>query len=253
MKFAVAIGTYSLLNFIELNILTCRHVFGESTPIILSDGHCDQSPQVEALAEQYGCAYVGERINRGHFVGCAQNAVVAAAFAQHVGADIAVKINQRLILLSPEIPDIVSDVFKDGSIDIALPGSPKLESLMTSKFFAKFSYLVDVIFMRSSSFDPDWIKHSYESQWKNGSRHIDSYTEMYWANVCKSKCDGRTRKLDFLTNHGERPFKYLRKVQNSNEDYVQVARNMGMDGFPAFATAEWQQLRQGSYMPLPRA
>jgi hypothetical protein len=253
MKFAIAIGTYSLLNFIELNIITCRHVFGADVPIILSDGRADNSAKVEELAEKYGCAYVGEEANRGHFVGCAQNAVVATAFARHVGADIAVKINQRFILLDPETPAKVSSIFNDGKIDIALPGSPKPSGLITSKFFSRFSYLVDILFMRASSFDPEWIKSAYEGQWKKGTKHIDSYTEMFWANVCKSKCAGRVKVIDWLTDHGERPFKYLRKVQNTHEDFAMVARTVEMDNTSHFATAEWQQLRQGHYMPLPRA
>lgn len=259
MRFAVSIGCYSLLNFIELNIITCRSVFGDNVPIILSDGRSDNSAKVEELAEKYGCAYVGEAVNRGHFAGCAQNAVVAPAFARHVGADIAVKINQRLVLLDPETPAKVSEIFKDGTIDLALPGTPHPDSLLTSKFFARFPYLVDIIFMRASAFDPEWLKVTYETQWQTGQKQIDSYTEMFWSNICSySSFKDRVKVIDWLTNHGEKPhgekpFRYLRKAQNSPADFSMVAREFGMPDHLHYSTGEWGSLVKGSYNPLPRA
>lgn len=229
-------------------------MFGEDTPIVLSDGRSERSAEMEALAADYDCAYVGERVNRGHFAGCQQSTVCALAWGLEVKSDVSVKCNQRLILMSPLIRQVVETVFRQDQIMLALPGRPSPDTLHPgSKFFATFPALNDVVFWRTGSVDPEYARASYDAQWKGGTKHYEAYTEFWHWMVMHQKFPKQHVLLPCLTNPipGKPPW-YLRKAQHSRADYVKAATEAGMTNFE-FPVAEWSAIRRGRYQPRPMA
>lgn len=252
MKFAITIGSYELLDFAELNVLQCRRVFGDDVPILLSDGRSVNSPKMEELAEKHGCYYWGEEVNRQHFRGCMQTTINALVFGKQVGADVTLKINQRLIILGPEIKAILETCFSNSGIMLALPGRPNPASIITSsKFFSKFPNLNDVVGWRVGCLDPDYVKFSYENQVKTRKSNVDTFSEIWQQNIIRDRFAKECAVINALTEHAPgQPYRYLRKVQNSRQDYVDAAVNVCMDNFE-FPTGEWRAIKGSNYHPIP--
>ena len=251
MQFAITIGSFALLPFVELNVRACRHVFGKDTPILICDDRSQKTPEMEALAEKYGCGFITSNTPRGHFCGCSQTTVAAVAFAQAMQADIAVKLTQRFILLEPRIRERIEQLFTERpELELAHCGRPKPEGLKRSKWFVKFPFLVDCMVMRTAAFDPHWLKASYESKCKDGTKHA-SYTESWLQHLCETKCAGKHETLEWLTNHHGEPHWYLRKTQNDNVDYIRAAHRFGLK-HANFPTNEWRDLvGKERYRPIP--
>lgn len=251
MTFALTIGSFQLFNFVRLNVAAARKVFGDS-PIMIYDAPSAESPRIEALAQEYGCAYTTERQNRGHFAGDIQSAVTTIAFAQHHGCNVGIKLNQRTILLSPEIPKLLAKEFKNPEVTLVTPGQYPAESIPdeASLFHSRFQFGVDVLCFRASAWDAQGVADRYRKQWTEGTGKYDTYSETFWANESQ-RLGPAHRKVDWLTAHTG-PFKYLRKIQNRETDYNAAAVALGL---PAgqFTTAEWSKMKPGEYRPSPRA
>lgn len=249
MTFALSIGSYLLTNFLELNLRWCRRVFGE-VPIIVYDGLSENSPRMQEIATEHGCAYLTETVNRSHFAGDIQNAVTAIAFAKHHQCDIAVKINQRTILLSERIPKLLEYEFLSGA-DFVTPGQYPESSILepASRFHARFPHGCDLLAFRAERFNAQDVADGYERQWRLGQGRYDAYAETYWINVGKAMGDGHHRP-DWLTVP-QIPSLLLRKIQATPTDYSNAAVAVGMP-VGSFPVEEWGKLRKGSYRPSPR-
>lgn len=254
MKIGICLGTYSLVQFARLNLACLRRVFGADAPICVYDGRSNASEQIEAVADEYGAVYLGERVNRGHFGGDIQAAVSAIAFAQANECDIAIKLNQRTVLLSPKIPDLIESSFDDDRVSLVTPKRYPEASIIepSSRFHARFPAAVDVLMFRSSAWDAQGVADRYREQWTTGTTKYACYSEEFWANEIKRVGDGY-RSEDWLTTHvkGE-PFKYLRKIQNRQQDYAKAAMDIGLP-VGRFDCAEWKEMKRGNYSPAPRA
>lgn len=253
MNFAISLGTYKLVAFAELQLRSLRNIFGYTTPILVYDGASDVSQKIKDLADEYECSYVTESFNRSHFAGCLLNSVCAVAFARHVGASLAIKLNQRLILLSDDIPERLEEVFSNSKIDIAMPTTVKLETIYDnrSRFHAKFQYLPDCIVYRSNKVDPQWIADSYATQVKTGTTPHDALTEAFWQRQVDSTFKNRFSPLKWLSEPTVPPI-YLRKIQHRESDYQKAAMDLGMTE-ASFPCAEWKNLAGAAYRPTPRA
>ena len=252
MKFAITIGSYELLSFCELNILQCRRVFGPDVPILLSDGRSVNSSKMEELAEQHNCFYQGEEVNRDHFMGCMQTTVNSLVFGAQMQANVTIKINQRLVILGQEIKTILETCFSNSGIMLALPGRPNPASIITaSKFFSKFPYLNDVVAWRVGCLDPDYVKFSYENQVKTRKSNVDTFSETWQQNIIHDRFAKEYAIINALTEHSPgQPHRYLRKVQNTRQDYVDAAVSNGMTHFE-LPVAEWRALKGNNYHPIP--
>lgn len=251
MTIAVTVGSYLLVDFVELATHSVNHAFNKP-PLLISDGLTDQSPKIEAIADKVGAVYLPDDSKRSHHEGCLVAAMRAVAFAIENHCDIALKTNQRCFPIATSLWDKVQKVFEDPNIDLILPGKPRPESLTTSKdLFSKFPVLVDMIFMRTAAFDPQWILDSYRYQCSTAKNPSGLYTELYWLSVMNSKCRDRTFIAPWLTEHTVTPYEYLRKTQNGPMDFITHAQKMGMKSFQ-FPVLEWNQLRKGSYACIPR-
>lgn len=251
MRFAISVGSYQDTDFVELNLAHLRRIFGDDAPLLVSDGCHPHSGVMRELADQYGAGYVGERIDSGHFKGDFQNTINAIALAKANAADIAIKLNQRLVLLDPDIPKRLEEVFSFDSVSIALPGQCNAASILQpkSRFHATFPFLIDCLCFRASRFHPEQLIAAYTLQLKQGTTRQDSLVEVFWARFLEEH--GHFATLPWLTEHEtSAPFKYLRKIQNRPEDYLAAAQSVGITG--AFDVREWNARLGSAYRPTPR-
>lgn len=251
MKFAVTLGAYSLANFVELNLKWVARVFGSDVPILISDDLSPESAGIKALAEKYGCHYVVTSQRAFHFQGDWQHIINSIAFAKSIGADFSVKISQRLIILHGDILKVVDQHFDDPTVAISLPGRPAKHSITGSQGFNVYPFLTDVMFMRTSEFDPGELKRRYESKLINSKNYWDSLVEFMVNDLVMTDYRDRHRVHNELTEHiGGPPHKFLRRYQNQPQDYVNAALSVGLD-YRFFQTGEWRQLDH-KYDPRPR-
>lgn len=252
MTFSLTIGSYALPNFLELNLRSCRRIFGQ-VPMLIYDGKSADSPRIKEIADRFGASYLTERVNRGHFSGCIQNSICAVAFARANGCDLAVKINQRFVLADQNIPARLEKIFANRSIDLAMPPSVKTETIIASKskFHHRFKYHPDFIVLRASAIEPQWIADSYAKQVNTDVSRYGTLSENFWIKQIESTFAGRFAPLDWLSTPS-RPPTYLRKIQHTEDDYRKHALSLGMDWASEFPVAEWSEILGLAYSPIPR-
>lgn len=247
--FALTVGSYAMPSFLELNLRALRDVFG-SVPILVYDGRSRDSAQIKELADRFEASYLTEMVNRTHWMGCLQNAVCSIAFARETNCDIALKINQRMVLLAENIPNLIEEVFDDASVLLATPPAIRVETIKddSSKFHARFPRMVDLLAFRAAAIDPQWIAEKYSEQVQTGTGRHDALTEHYWQRMTETEFKDSHRNLPFLSEPSAPP-KYLRKCQAESSDYAREATRLGMSDSD-FPTQEWSAMLGAAYRPL---
>lgn len=249
MTFSICVGSYAMPSFLELNLRALRDVFG-NVPILVYDGRSKDSAQIKDLADRFEASYITENVNRTHFMGCLQTAVSSLAFARAMNCDIALKINQRMVLLAENIPNLIEEVFDDPSVLLATPPAIRVETIKddASKFHARFPRMVDILAFRAAAIDPQWIAEKYAEQVRTGTGRHDALTEHFWQRMTETEFKDSHRNLPFLSEPSVPP-KYLRKCQAASEDYQQAAVRLGMN-LADFPTVEWSAMLGAAYRPL---
>lgn len=251
-RFAVTIGSYALPNFVALNIAALRRLFGSDLPILVSDDRSHLSARIEQISKMNRCAYFCSKIRRMHFAGDMQSLINSVVFAKQMGAEWAVKVSQRLVLFSPNLRPILDRYLADPNIIIALPGSPD-PTRSRSPGFAKYPFLTDVMFLRASEIEPNFLREYYENHWKNGKHYWDGFVELTINSLLKSDWKDRHAVLHELTNMPPGPERlYLRRYQNHAGEYERLAAELGLN-LRGFDVSEWKALERGSYSPAPKA
>lgn len=251
MKIAIAIGAYELVDFVELNCLCCRHVFGEDVPILVSDDISKTSPEIRDLCERLQVYHIAGG-PRGHFAGDHAVAVNGLAFAANQGADVMIKISQRFCFIEPVCKEIIERYFSSDNTLLALPGRIQAHTIkrQESKFFANLSVLTDVLCIRTGSITPEALKLRYEIRIANATNQVDRLIESCWANLMDCEFVGRcVRMPEFSNPFPGRPPLYLRKAQNEPADFELLAMQRGMKSFNA-NLVEWNRLSP-NYRPTP--
>jgi len=251
-RFSVTIGAYGMPNFVELNIRSCRSIFGNA-PILIYCGSCPEMHRVKEIADRFDCSFITENFNRSHFLGCLQTSVAAVAFAQANGCDYSLKSNQRMVLLGADVPERLEHIFDNQSIDIAMPSQMRAETIYDakSKFHAGFTHLPDIIACRAANIDPQSIADDYAEQVRTGTSRNDNLIESFWKRQCEGKYAGRYAPIPWLSEPTNPPI-YLRKCQHKESDYNRAAKALGMPD-TAFNCAEWTQISGAAYRPHARA
>lgn len=254
MTFAACVGSYSLPHFISLQILSLRHVFGD-IPILISDDKSSESPVIESVAAKHEVAYCCSEARRGHFAGDVQCTINALQFARQCNADIAVKISQRMVLVSPTIKPIAEGYLSRDNIALALPGTPsKIQICGTSKGFARMPHLTDVLFFRMDRMmSAEAVRDFYEASWKLSGDPRDGIPEIAMTHMIEKPLLGKVCKFTELTYHDpNRPKDKLfhRRYQSTSSEIRRFAQSLGCDGF--FQVGEWRTL-DANYRPRPQA
>ncbi len=252
MNIAVSIGAFLLQDYVELQLCYVRKIWGD-VPVLVSDGKSENSEKIANLADKYGAYYWCDEVNAGHFQGCMANAVNAVKFAQDQGCDYALKLNQRLLLVNPDIKGIVANVFEHAHIALAMPGRPEAIQLNPrSRFHSSFPVMPDAIFMRVKDFDPEWMVSRYRKRCENKSDKYAAYTEIFWMDLVNNEFKGRWSALHCLTMRKRGwPCFFIRKAMAGPGDYMEAAQSVGLK-LGAFPIQEWATLKASNYMPIPR-
>lgn len=241
MKIAACIGSYYLPQFVELNIKALRHSFGGDIPILVSDDPSPASPQVEQIASRNKCEYIGANGRRGHFSGDIQAYINGLKFAEHIEADIMLKISQRVLIVSPVIRSKVEEHFSQPELDVLIPGRPRRERILGHKGYSAYPFLTDVAAIRASAMPATEFMEAYRHKVRTGTDKHDCFVEFFFAHLLGARFPGRHAVFNELTDHQPGPRLYLRRYQNSPRDYMEVARRFGIYG--QLPLGEWNQLQ----------
>lgn len=241
--------------FLEVNICALRRLLGKDLPILVSDDRSHLTPQIEAVAKKYGCAFYGSRIRRGHFCADFQAVINSVSFAKQVDAEWAIKVSQRLVMHSAQLRPHIEKYISQPHVIIALPGSPD-PTRSRSPGFAKYPFLTDVIFFKSSAIEPEFLREYYERHWKEPKRgYLDGFVEFTIYDLLQNQFKDKWAVIHELTNlpPDGQPKLFLRRYQASPADYENLSRELGLNCH-GFNLSEWKALEQpGMYSPAPRA
>jgi hypothetical protein len=249
MRFAVTIGAFELSQFVEAGVCYAREVFGEDTPILISDDVSERSPEIEAVATRRKCHYWRSSGRMNHFAGDFQHLMNSLSFARQVEADIAVKISQRFWVLSPKIRTAAEAIFADGKISLALPGRPAKEQILGEKSFHGFPYLSDIVFMRAKAFEPDTLRVYYQTKFRNGRKIWDCFVETTVMDLVSQNPEAHRVFHELTEVNGGEPL-FLRRYCATPQTYAKAAARFGITGH--FPTGAWAKLER-RYSPRPAA
>lgn len=237
-------------HFVALNIAGIRQAFGH-VPVLVCDDVSQHSPAIEEIARKSGAYYMRSEKRRGHFAADMQVFIAALAFARDLGLEIACKVSQRFICLSPEIRQQVETLMLSQGRDALFPGKPTRQTTRT--FFGVFRYLTDIAFLRASKFDPVDIISRYRGDCASVSmaNQYGSHVEFFWEKILAGDLKDKHEALGVVTNHIKdgKPFRYLRRYQNTEADYQDVARQFGLH--TRFELGEWKEIEKRKYLCRP--
>lgn len=259
MTIAITIGAYRLTNFCKLNILRCRRIWGAEVPILISDDRSSESTLMKELADELECDYVCPDKRRSHFSGDFQTVLNSIQFAVEIGADVALKLSQRMIPVLPEFRTTMEDAFTDERCQVVLPGqlNPQQIARPGARFYRKFGLLTDAVALQSDAISPEELLDVYRERCRaaDGKRApiSDSFSETTFGHLLERKFPGPKHKLlDAWTHHQSgKPKLYLRKSQSSASDYAQVAAMEGLN-ISDFDLREWISI-EGRHGYKPKA
>jgi hypothetical protein len=248
MKIAITIGAYQLDDFVALNLAQLRAIFGPDVPILVSDDISIRSPVIERVAARYDADYTTSNSRRQHFAGDVQAFINSLAFARANSCDVALKISQRVILIDPAFLEVMRAPFAQGK-QIALPGKPTAAMLRPGyRSYSWFKYLTDCVAIRSD-YAPERLVADYRAQLADVKNRVDTFVERLIEDLADKQFPDTTHVWYELTNHmPRRPFRYLRKCQNDQRDYVELAHTHGLDG--PYELGEWKRI-DPQYRPVP--
>lgn len=252
MKLAFTLSTYRLCDFVHLGLKQLKLLSPES-PILVSDDSSPESGHIKALAEGFGAQYRGSTKRKGHFAGDVQSFVSALAFAEAVGADVAVKVSQRFIFRKPEAIEAITKAFEDPNTVFATPGQPKVAGAFgkaPTNSFGSFTVLSDLIAIRVGCLSPSDLLHKYRSRLMTERVPWGSFIECMCDDLHRNVFTGRTSKLEELTNQPDvEDSIYLRRYQNTEQQYAALAGTHGFGG--RFPTTEWSVIDGRNYLCKP--
>lgn len=252
MNTAIVIGTFSLKSFIRLNILQTKSIF-DSSPILLADDRSEHSDEIRRMAEEFECAYCCSKIQRGHFSGDMQAIISGLSFAEQEGADILLKLSQRLIPVLPVFREYVEKPFEDSKINIVVPGriSAGQINLPSSKFFSSFGLLTDVIAIRIGSISPQELLDKYHANFKFGRFSPNVLVEVFFGQLLATHFQNAAYVSSSLGNHNPmEPMAFLRKAQSTPNNYAHLAKLHGIEN-GEYDTRELSQIFGRAYLSRP--
>ncbi len=249
---AITIGAYKAVDFIRLNIAACRRVFGDSTPILISDDHSAYSESIQALAGEEGCAYQGSSNRRSHCSGDWQAFINGCVFARSCGADVAIKLSQRFVPVDHRFKDLLLSPFSDPNVAVVYPSQMSKKQLARPgiKIYSMFSMLTDCFAWRASEVNPEMLLTTFVERQMTGDKTA-TVPEFAWRQIVDRDFPGRAVGVEKLSNpvYGETKC-YLRKASAKQGEYHRLAVELGLDG-GNFDLREWSLVEGAHYLPRP--
>lgn len=252
LKFSITISSYLMPDFCELNCVMVRHVFGSATPILISDDRSVNSEAIEAMAKKHNVAYVCSDKRRQHFCGDVQSWANALAFGESAGADVCAKVSFRFIFLDQKLCSDIEDRFGNHICSIAVPSKIRPGQILRrdSMTFSMVPCLSDVIFMKVGELSPSELIDRYRAKVTTEKSPHSSLVEALAFDLVAGKFKDKSITLDELSFHQPGvPHRYLRKCQNHQAQYVDLASKLGITG--TFDCREWNKIEGVLYKPKP--
>lgn len=251
MSFAVVIGSYRLGDFVRLNIRQCRALFGDDTPILVSDDLSPESPAIKEMAALEDVSYVCPDARRSHFSGDWQAIVNASRWAEMNHRPYALKLSQRLIPLHPEFIDAIKRHLDDPKVGVVVPGQPHVRQFARPEatFYAGFGHLTDVVAFKPEALPAAMLVEAYRTLGSGpGKRRCDRLVEVCLGHVFKAiSANWNAVKEDALANHRMgQPRLFIRKSQANRAEYQTLAEKHGLEG--TWIMQEWAFIEQRGYM-----
>lgn len=242
---ALTIGSYRMPDFVELNIVMSRLVYGPSIPILVSDDQSSESGKIEAVAAKHGCHYLCTTGRMAHCGGDIQHFINAAEFARQEERPFAIKHSCRFIPLAG-----LEQLWFDGlrKHGLVLPGQIQQNQIARpdARFYTKFGILTDVAGWKTGSLTGEDIANHYREGCANAKHAFDNFVEIAWGKLAGIKFPGAHLIEPRLANHEiGKPKLYLRKAQSGRQEYQRVAELLEIEG--SFDIREWKAIEGGSY------
>lgn len=253
MRVAVTLSSYRLVDFVRLNLLQIGVIFPDC-PVLVCDDKSDKTDEIKALAEEHGAAFYGSSIRRGHFSGDIQSAVCGLEFAQQEGAEIMLKLSQRLVPVLPKFRNFIEDPFKDPQVNIVVPGriSASQIRLPASKWFSGFGLLTCVYAIRVGSITPQQFLKNYTDAFIHGRFSANVLVEVSIGRLLATHFKNSAHvSMDLADHKPMEPFVFLRRQQCDPLAYQRVAAMHGLEG-GNYDTRELAQIEaRGEYLCRP--
>lgn len=248
LKLAFTIGSYRLLDFVQLGIRQIQRLSPDSC-ILVSDDASAESSHIKRICDEHGVNYKRSKVRRGHFANDFQALVDSLSFAGAAGADVAIKISQRTILRKPEAIDVIQKVFADSNICAATPGQPKkTQGSRAAKGFTAFAILSDLVMIRVGCMSAQDLLVMYRERLLRERTPWSSFIECAVDDLHNRKFPGRTVKVPEFTDPTDDPI-YLRRYQSNENQYRELALSHGSNG--RFPLDEWGQIERREYRCKP--
>lgn len=251
MTYALCVSSYFFPEFVELNLIKLRAIFG-TDPILVSDDRSQNSEAIQSVAQKYNASYVCSRVRRHHFAGDLASIVNGLSFAEAQGADVFIKVSLRLILLDLQLRHDFQGYFETKPIVLAVPQRLHPSQVITKSGngFIQMPLMTDVILFRVGSIKPQELIDRYRRKVTTETKvKHSSFVEALFVDL-RHELGDRCMALDELSTHLPGvPHRYLRKVQNHRQEYIDLANSLGIKG--AFDTSEWARIEGVNYRPRP--
>jgi hypothetical protein len=252
VKLAIVLSTFYLVNFVKLNLFRLRELY-RGCPVLVSDDRSSNSDEIKKLAEDFGCSHICSSVKRGHFAGDIQSIISGLSFAEQEGAEILMKLSQRLVPVLPVFRDYIETPFADDRINIVVPGKISANQINypNSKFLSGMGILTDVIAIRVGSITPEQLRQKYVANFKYGRFSSNLLVEVFFGELLATHFAGASFVSPALANH--KPFEpcvFLRKATNDPRAYAMVAKMHGLEGLE-FDTRECGEIFKTEYLSRP--
>ncbi len=252
MKFAIAIGSYSLPQFVNLQLLALRKVFpGE--PVLVVDDLSRESAEIRDIAAKFDVYHYVSDTHRGHFGGDVNTFTAGLGFAEAQGADVLLKLSQRLVLCEPAAREVLERYFSDPNVWMVMPARihPGSIKRAESRFFANLTSLTDLAAIRTGKLRAADLKTLYETRVKEAKNRFDTLVEPLFSWIEDVTLAGHcVRAVEFSHTPSGRPKIYLRKCQCEPAEYMVLGRELGMGEWVPMLQ-EWRALDGDRYRPSP--
>lgn len=254
-KIAITIGAYRLAEFVQLNIRACRQIFGD-VPILVSDDASPESGAIQSMAEAEQVDYICSPHRMSHCSGDWQAFINGQAYAEEVGAEIAIKLSQRLIPLDTRVRDLLLQPLEDHRNWAVLPTAMHRRNLARSgtQFYANLPVLTDIVAWRVSRFSPQQLLEIYRDRAARATRETSNLqvVEHTWHHIMEGYAKDHVVLQTELANPAPMaPKIYLRKAQCNRGEYLHAAERLGVAG--TFDVREWNKIEDKGYKCRPDA
>jgi hypothetical protein len=241
-KWAITIGAYALPDFVSLNLLQCRAIFGGSPALVSDDGS-----GLGNLAAEHGAYYVSTDSRMSHCSGDWQALVNAAAFGAEMGAEFCLKLSQRLVPAHPDLVGLLDTLLQEHDVVVPCPLNPRVVSRPGAVMYTRFPILSDIVAWRTGALTPERLISAYRDSAGNRASSKGAIVEYALASMLSVSGLRVAKSKDLGGRRPGNPL-FLRKSSSNPTEYKALAATHGLQG--SFNCSEWREIEGANYRPV---